>query len=90
MNYRSLALLCHCGEVPDRIAEVGFSEDHNLVIHWWCGKCQKVVYVTKPLSDCWRECPSPNYSLERLLPTISRESYEKQDAEFLRSIGVQA
>jgi len=90
MNYRHLALHCQCGETPDRIAEVGFTDDHNLVIHWWCAKCQKVVYVNKPLTECWRECPSTAYSLDRVLPTLSAESYEAQDAEFLRSIGVQA
>jgi hypothetical protein len=89
MNYRHLALRCQCGEIPDRIAEVGFSEDHNLVIHWWCTQCQKVVYVSKPLTDCWRECPSPNHSLENVLPGLAADSYEEHDAEFLRSIGVQ-
>lgn len=92
MNYRHLALRCHCGEIPDRIAEVGFTDDHNLVIHWWCAKCQKVVYVTKPLTDCWRECPSPDYSLDNVLPAAAAaaDSYHDQDAEFLRSIGVRA
>jgi hypothetical protein len=88
MNYRHLSLRCQCGETPDRIAEVGFTDDHNLVIHWWCAKCQKVVYVSKSLTDCWRECPSPNYSLDSVLPTASVDSYEEEDAEFLRSIGV--
>ena len=92
MNYRHLALRCHCGEIPDRIAEVGFTDDHNLVVHWWCARCQKVVYVTKPLTDCWRECPSPSLSLDNLLPAAASaaDSYHEQDAEFLRSIGVRA
>jgi hypothetical protein len=89
MNYRHLSLHCQCGEVPDRIAEVGFTDDHCMVIHWWCTKCQKVVYVTKPLTDCWRECPSPDYSLDNALSDLSGSPYEEQDAEFLRSIGVQ-
>ena len=89
MNYRHLSLHCHCGEIPDRIAEVGFTDDHNLVIHWWCTKCQKVVYVAKSLTDCWRECPSPSASLDRALPKLNCDAYEQQDAEFLRSIGVQ-
>lgn len=89
MNYRHLSLHCHCGEVPEHIAEVGFSDDHNLVIHWWCSKCQKVVYVTKSLTDCWRECPSGSQSLDRALPVVAPGSIDQEDAEFLRSIGVQ-
>ena len=89
MNYRHLSLHCQCGEVPDSLAEVGFTDDHSLVIHWWCNKCQKVVYVAKALTDCWRECPSPDHSLDRVLPGLSADSYEEQDADFLRSIGVQ-
>ena len=87
MNYRHLSLHCQCGEVPDHIAEVGFTDDHNLVIHWWCSNCQKVVYVTKSLTDCWRECPSPSTSLDRVLPELAN-GYEEEDADFLRSIGV--
>ena len=90
MNYRHLSLRCHCGEVPERIAEVGFSEDHSLVIHWWCTQCQKVVYVTKPLTDCWRECPSSEHSLDRVLPKADPDGLLEQDADFLRSCGVQA
>lgn len=88
MNYRHLSLRCQCGDVPDRIAEVGFSDDHALIIHWWCAKCQKVVYVTKPLTDCWRECPSPSLSLDTVLGTAGPDSYDEQDTEFLRSMGV--
>ena len=93
MNYRHLSLHCQCGEIPDRIVEVGFTDDHKLVIHWWCTKCQKVVYVSKSLTECWRECPSPDYSLDsvlNVLPKPAGDIYEEEDAEFLRSIGVQA
>ena len=89
MNYRHLSLHCQCGEIPDRIAEVGFTDDHSMVIHWWCSKCQKVVYVAKALADCWRECPSPRSSLDTVLHGMNSDSYEDQDAVFLRSIGVQ-
>ena len=90
MNYRHISLCCQCGEIPEQIAEVGFTDDHHLVIHWWCTRCQKVVYASKPLTDCWRECPSPNQSLDRVLPKLRPVDYEEEDAEFLRSIGVQA
>jgi hypothetical protein len=90
MNYRHLSLHCHCGEIPEHIAEVGFSDDHNLVIHWWCTHCQKVVYVAKSLTECWRECPSPDASLDVILPKFNLDTIMDEDAEFLRSIGVQA
>src|ERR1035441_1955878 len=51
MNHRHLSLRCQCGEIPDRIAEVGFTDEHSMVIHWWCTNCKKVVYVTKSLRD---------------------------------------
>jgi len=51
------------------------TDDHELVIHWWCEDCRKVVWASKSLSDCWRECPK----------TDERPDF---DAEFLHSIGV--
>jgi hypothetical protein len=48
-----------------------------------------VVYVSKSLTECWRECPSPSIALDRVLAKASDDVYEGQDAEFLRSIGVQ-
>jgi hypothetical protein len=90
MNYRHLSLRCRCGEIPETIAEVGFTDDHQLVVHWWCSQCHRVVYAAKPLTECWRECPSSETSLDRILPQWSPDCYQKEDAEFLRSIGVQA
>jgi hypothetical protein len=88
MNYRHLPLECECGEVPDHIEEVGFTDRHELVVHWWCPRCRKVVYVVKPLADCWRECPCPEESLERRLAELAERGYGAGDAEFLRSVGV--
>jgi hypothetical protein len=90
MNYRHLSLRCHCGQIPDRIARVGFTEDHSLVIHWWCTQCHKVVCVAKSLSDCWRDCPSADQAIDRALPELSDGAYQEEDAEFLRRIGVRA
>ena len=90
MNYRHLSLHCQCGQVPKHIAEVGLTDDHCLVIHWWCAQCQKVVYMTRSLTDCWRECPSPSYALDRVLPQLDDDVHQDRDAEFLRSIGVEA
>jgi hypothetical protein len=49
------------------------------VIHWWCLRCRKVVFASKPLSDCWRECPRPDFG---------KEEVESADARFLQSMGV--
>jgi hypothetical protein len=91
MNYRHLSLCCDCGEIPERLAEVGFSEDHQLVVHWWCEKCQRVVYVAKPLTECWLECPGKDHSLDHVLAEWSagaKEAQEDSDARFLRSLGI--
>jgi hypothetical protein len=92
MNYRHLPVECECGEVPDHISEVGFSSDRQLVVHWWCSKCSKLVYVAKPLADCWRDCPSSEDSLEarlELLEPVDDERHNMSfDARFLRSVGV--
>jgi hypothetical protein len=38
-----------------------------------------VVYYSKPLGDCWRDCPAPD---------VKKEDAESADARFLQSIGV--
>jgi hypothetical protein len=42
-------------------------------------RCRKVVYVSKSLSDCWRDCPGSD---------LGKEEAESADARFLQSIGV--
>lgn len=73
MSYRHLPLRCACGQTPDRIVEVGFTDDHELVIHWWCSECNRVVCASKPLTECWKECPKPEIV---------------DDVRFLQRIGV--
>ena len=75
MSYRHFSLTCGCGAVPSRIDEVGLTDERELVIHWWCEACQKAVYASKALSDCWRECPSADATADF-------------DEHFLESIGV--
>jgi len=74
MSYRHFSLRCGCGAAPARIDEVGVTDERELVIHWWCQQCQKAVYASKALSDCWRECP--------------RAEDAGFDEQFLESIGV--
>jgi hypothetical protein len=88
MEYRHLALSCQCGEVPFHIEELGFTEDHQLVIHWWCAKCQRSVYVSKPLAECWRECPQPAPRKQKQAPAAPKAHYGTQDIEFLGAMGI--
>ena len=86
MSYRHLRLNCECGQIPARILEVGFTAGHEMVIHFWCSKCSRVVVVAKPLTECWRECPQapgarPAVQAKAVVPTA-------EDNRFLQSIGV--
>jgi hypothetical protein len=90
MSYRHLPLTCECGEVPARILEVGFTAQHELVIHYWCSACRRVVCVSKPFTECWRECPQPGFpqgAPGTAGPTKPVDP-TAEDARFLQSIGV--
>lgn len=84
MGYRHISLCCKCGLAPTRIDEVGLSEDQELVIHWWCEDCQRVVYASKSLSECWNECPAPA-TAKQIPEQVIAEAF---DAQFMQSIGV--
>ena len=86
MSYRHLPLTCHCGEAPERILEVGFTAEHELVVHFWCSECRRAVYVSKPLTDCWRSCPAPDAEPKHQAAR-AREA-AAADARFLRSLGI--
>jgi hypothetical protein len=86
MSYRHLPLLCECGEVPDRILEVGFTADHELVVHFWCAECHRAVHLSKPLTECWRECPEPEPVPQFQL--AQAEEATDSDAKFLQSLGI--
>lgn len=91
MNYRHISLCCQCGKVPESIDEVGFSDEHELVVHWWCTECKRVVYVAKPLAECWRDCPTAESSLDAALQKLDAHAdYDAEDAKFLHSLGVRA
>ena len=85
MRYETLQLQCECGQPTNRIREVGFTADHQLVLHWRCVACKKYVYVVKSLSDCWRDCPQEE---ERKTPDDAVEAMPDFDVRFLRSLGV--
>jgi hypothetical protein len=81
MSYRALPLACYCGERPDRILEVGFTSDQKMVIHYWCSSCSRVLFISKELAECSRECPAPD--TEDALPQAAAD-----DARFLHSMGI--
>jgi len=87
MGYRHLSLLCTCGQTPSRIDEVGLTGDHELVIHWWCEECRRVVYATKPLIECWEDCPSADSGGPPPRPPISKAQCGF-DGDFLKSLGI--
>jgi len=86
MSYRHLPLTCECGEVPDRILEVGLSDVHELVIHFWCAECRRSVCLTKPLTECWQECPPPETRQAAQVALVHTNS--EADARFLRALGI--
>ena len=77
MSYRHFTLVCRCGQPPSRIEEVGMTDDHELVIHWWCDECQKTVYASKSLANCWSETQPP-------------ETDQNFDEGFLQSMGIRS
>ena len=89
MGYRHLSLCCKCGQAPTRIDEVGLTDDHELVIHWWCDECKRVVYASKSLAECWQDCPKPELATEtrpKQATTLSTPS--RFDDRFLKSLGI--
>jgi hypothetical protein len=87
MGYRPLSLLCRCGRAPSRIDEVGLSDDHELVIHWWCEACQRVVYATRPLTECWRDCPDAGSAGPPRYPVVQSADCGF-DGDFLKDLGI--
>jgi hypothetical protein len=86
MTYRTLTLQCHCGRQSASIKEVGFTSDHQLVLHWRCPACKSYVYGLKPLNDCFDVCPAePENETDS---SLSQQTIQEMDAEFLQALGV--
>ena len=88
MGYRHISLSCKCGQAPSRIDEVGLTDDHELVIHWWCEECKRVVYASKSLADCWQDCPKTQP--EPQPDPLEDKLEECFDAKFLQRLGIAA
>lgn len=87
MRYQTLALHCECGMPTKRIREVGFTADHQLILHWLCAHCKRHVYAVKSLAECWRDCPSRE-ALRQSSDADTPASRET-DANFLRALGIE-
>ncbi len=91
MGYRHISLCCKCGQTPTRIDEVGLTDDHELVIHWWCEECKRVVYASKSLAECWQDCPKDQKPQSEPQPDALEEKLEECfDQKFLQSLGIAA
>ena len=90
MGYRHISLCCKCGQTPSKIDEVGLTDDHELVIHWWCEECKRVVYASKSLADCWHDCPKPQQEAQPAADPLDQKLEECFDAKFLQSLGIAA
>ena len=82
MGYRAMHLACYCGQAPDRILEVGFTSEGNLVVHYWCSSCSRVLFTSLTQEECMSFVPPPDAETEK------RNS--EADAEFLQSLGIAA
>jgi len=87
MKFRPFPLSCECGLVPARIKQVGLSADRQLVIHWWCLRCRKAIYVVKDLRQCLEE--STGAEAPAACAEISTQPLPPGgDARFLESMGI--
>ena len=88
MRFRPMPLVCECGFVPVRLKSVGFTSEYELVVHWRCIACGKLVYVVKPLADCCRECPDEDSHLEAEETSHTPDRRDVEDARFLAMMGI--
>ena len=86
MKYQTLALNCECGARTTRIRDVGFTADHQLILHWLCSQCKRHVYAVKPLAECWRDCPTEDDFREQA--SAVRHESPANDADFLHTLGI--
>ena len=71
---------CYCGQQPDRILEIGFTSDRNLVVHFWCSACNRVLFISEPLEELTQACPPPDVEADTQCAA--------EDARFLHSLGI--
>ena len=83
MKFKPVSLYCDCGgRLPGRIRQVGFTEQHQLVIRWWCPECKRTH--DKVLTVSGGGSPEPEKEIVETRCTGTLEP----DARFLHSLGV--
>ena len=87
MKFRPFSLSCECGLIPARIKQVGLSAGRQLVIHWWCLRCRKSIYVVKDLRQCLEESAGAE-DLDACAEISTQASAPGGDAKFLESMGI--
>jgi hypothetical protein len=87
MDFRPVPLACECGLAPARFRGIGFTPEQELVVHWRCLMCGKLVYVVKPLVECLRECPPLEDSSIVPVPG-AKFDFKPDDAKFLHTLGI--
>ena len=87
MQYRALSFSCECGQAPLRITQVDLTEDHQLLIRWWCAGCKKMVFATKPLAECCKDYPTTASNGIMIIEGGELDP-GSEDARFLQSLGV--
>ena len=75
-----MQLACYCGQAPDRILEVGFTSEGNMVVHFWCSACSRVLFISKSREECAQAWPPPDAE-------AAKQSADA-DASFLQSLGI--
>jgi hypothetical protein len=96
VTYQAIPLKCTaCGEEPARFEEVGLSSTHELVIHWWCGGCRRIVAHAISLTECWHMCPAPDAQVDsepapevRVEKRPDRRAERRADTQFLAALGI--
>jgi hypothetical protein len=80
MGYRAMQFTCCCGQPPDRILEIGFTSEGNMVVHFWCSVCHRVFFISQSPDECRQQCPPADTRADSLSAAA--------DARFLHSLGI--
>jgi hypothetical protein len=93
--YRQIPMRCSCGQVSGSILDVGLMQGHQLVVHWWCEQCRKMVSASRSLADCWRDCPDGEFALD-IRPLCAQRTggrkpaFDREDTRSAQDVGTLA
>lgn len=86
MKFEPLSMYCECGRAASTFTQVGLTDDHQMVFHWWCPDCDEPVHMFKSLAECWRECPHAEDTAAPEAPNGSNTASE--DLILLAAMGI--